>query len=1097
MEQYQKINEKLHQFTRKYYTNELIKGSILFLSLGLLYLFFTLFIEYFLWLKPTARTILFWLFILTELGLLIRFICFPIFKLMGLQKGISLEESSKIIGNHFPEVKDKLLNVLQLKKNASQSDLLLASIAQKSRELQPIPFTKAVDFSKNKKYIPYILVPIFIWLLTFFTGKNTALTKSLDRVVHYRTAYTPPAPFSFFLKDENLTVIQGKPLTVFIETKGNVIPEEAKIYFNNQHYYLKNNGGGLFSYTFAEVNNPINFYVEANGIQSKNYLVNVIKTPTIQEVKMRLLYPKYINKPNDLILSTGNTTIPQGTNIEWIVKTKQTDSVAFINKEKRSFFNKKEENIFNYRKKILQNTNYTIASSNKKIKDFEQLQYSINVIPDEYPSITVKSNIDSISRGPAQFAGQIADDYGIEKLELVYYNENSPQLQQTYNLPIHKKNIQSFFYQFPDGLNLQEGINYQLFFQVYDNDRVNGSKKTTSKKFSYRQKTTQEIDEELLKEQKNVINDLQNSLEQQQQNKEKLEKIQFDLQNKKNANWTDQKKIESFIKRQEQYKNMMERQTEKLKENFDKKDDPTEKLTQKKDELKNRIDELKKIEKQEKLLDELRKMAEKLDKENLIKKAKELSQQNKQQERSLERILELTKRFYVEQKMNQLANKLDELAKKQDELAKKNTSSEEQEKLNKEFEKTKEDFEKLKQDNEKLKEPMNIPEMEDLQKETEDELNKAQENLDQQNQSQAKENQKNASKKMKQMKGKMQMAMQMMSAQEQEENIDDLRQILENLVTFSFDQENLMTVFSHLSASHPNYGKSLQQQHILKTYFEHIDDSLFVLSMRLPKITSKIQDQLAIAHYNLDQSLDNFSENLFPSGISNQRYVMTAANTLANMLSNTLDQMQNMTMSNSGSGKKGEKKEFSLPDIIEKQGDLLKQMEQDLKKGNDGKPKEGEDGKKEGKKGDNSEQSNEKTYEIYKKQAQLRQQLEDIIKQNEGGTKEAIKAIKEMEELENQILEKGLTKQIVEKMKRLNYQLLKLDKAAFEQGEEQKRKSNTNTKKYQKNTAKELIFKKLFYNETEILNRQSLPLRQNYKKKVQEYFSVPEEHKKQ
>jgi len=28
----------------------------------------------------------------------------------------------------------------------------------------------------------------------------------------------------------------------------------------------------------------------------------------------------------------------------------------------------------------------------------------------------------------------------------------------------------------------------------------------------------------------------------------------------------------------------------------------------------------------------------------------------------------------------------------------------------------------------------------------------------------------------------------------------------------------------------------------------------------------------------------------------------------------------------------------------------------------------------------------------------------------------------------------------------------------------------------------------LFYNQTEILNRQSLPLQQNYKKKVQEYF---------
>jgi len=47
MSGFKKIEQKLHQFTRKYYVNELIKGIILFLSLGFLYLFFTLFLEYF------------------------------------------------------------------------------------------------------------------------------------------------------------------------------------------------------------------------------------------------------------------------------------------------------------------------------------------------------------------------------------------------------------------------------------------------------------------------------------------------------------------------------------------------------------------------------------------------------------------------------------------------------------------------------------------------------------------------------------------------------------------------------------------------------------------------------------------------------------------------------------------------------------------------------------------------------------------------------------------------------------------------------------------------------------------------------------------
>jgi hypothetical protein len=76
------IYQKLEAFIRKYYTNELIRGVVLFIGLGLLY--FHAFVEYFLWLKPMARAVLFWTFVGVEV-LLLRFIVFPIFKLLKLK----------------------------------------------------------------------------------------------------------------------------------------------------------------------------------------------------------------------------------------------------------------------------------------------------------------------------------------------------------------------------------------------------------------------------------------------------------------------------------------------------------------------------------------------------------------------------------------------------------------------------------------------------------------------------------------------------------------------------------------------------------------------------------------------------------------------------------------------------------------------------------------------------------------------------------------------------------------------------------------------------------------------------------------------------
>jgi hypothetical protein len=121
--------------------------------------------------------------------------------------------------------------------------------------------------------------------------------------------------------------------------------------------------------------------------------------------------------------------------------------------------------------------------------------------------------------------------------------------------------------------------------------------------------------------------------------------------------------------------------------------------------------------------------------------------------------------------------------------------------------------------------------------------------------------------------------------------------------------------------------------------------------------------------------------------------------------------------------------------------------------------------------------------------------LQTAIKESEKGNKKNIgqvkKVLKSMEQLENEILENGFSARTIQKMQQLNYDLLKLDKAVLEQGKENKRKATVNRNTTNKNNKKLLDFKKQFYNQIEILNRQSLPLHQNYKLKVRDYFLEP------
>ncbi|MFB1040506.1 MAG: hypothetical protein QMC35_08605, partial [Polaribacter sp.] len=434
---------------------------------------------------------------------------------------------------------------------------------------------------------------------------------------------------------------------------------------------------------------------------------------------------------------------------------------------------------------------------------------------------------------------------------------------------------------FPDSLSVNKGTNYELFFEVYDNDMVNGSKKAKSAVFKYRQRTNEEVSRALLDAQRNTITNMDRAILKQQEQQRGIEKLQEDLQKNKKFSWRDKKKVDAILKRQIKYKERMRLQTEKLRDNLKENKEEDKTLQEKKEELQKRIEELQKNSKQQKLLDEIAKVAEKLNKEELGKKIKQLAEQNKQQERSLKRTLELVKRFYIEQKTMQIVNKLNDLAKKQGLLEKKDADNlEDQKEIKEGFEKIKKELNELTKDNKGLKDPMELPDVEEEKKDIDQELNKAEEGLKSKDRSSAKKNQKKSAAKMKKMSAKMQKSMLEMESESIEENMDDMRKILENLMTFSFKQEALMNKFDAIYIAHPDFGKDLKKQNNIRSYFEHIDDSLYVLSMRLPKISSKIQNDLSTVHYNLEQSLENFSEGRFDNGISNQRYVMTSANNL-------------------------------------------------------------------------------------------------------------------------------------------------------------------------------------------------------------------------
>ena len=1093
----------------------------MFLFVGLLFALLLLIVEHFLWLNSPLRTLLFWFLVSFESVIFYGFILSPLFKLFRIQNGIDFEFASKIIGDHFPEIKDKLLNVLQLKKHSAQTELLLASIEQKSNHLKTISFRKAVDLSANTKYIKYAFIPLLILFVFYGLGKQYIFTDSLKRVVNYKANYSPPAPFEFIVANPSLSTLENTSFTLKVKIKGPIVPEAVNVVYYDDVYLLNSVNPGVFEYQFLQPKETVHFKLTSGSVISPPLQLTVVPTPLILGLTLFVYPPKYTQEPKRKITNNGNATVPEGSKLKWEVLTKSTDTVVFLNDASFSFFDKQNQK-FTHAQEVFSSLGYSISTSNSKLKNFENLDYFINVIKDKSPLIQLQMKRDSTLQENLYFYGQVSDDYGVRALRLHYFPTDSPNNRTVVQLPLTKNSPIEFTHVFPNNLSLLEDTAYSLYFEVLDNDPLHNYKSTRSRTFTYKHKSKLQLEALRLTEQSQVSSAFQKALKALTLQDQKLKEVSINQKETPRLKYSDQLKLKQFIERQKSQDKLLEKLNQTMEKNINQfKKEGKDAF---KEQLQKRLSaQQEQLKKNEKIFEEIEKVANKINKEELAKKLDEMAKQNKNKQRSLEQLLELTKRYYVTKKSEQINSKLKALSESQEQLADKSSNENNkssQEVLNKSFDQIRKELAVLKKDNSALAKPLQLPNdallEEAIAKDQDEALGSLKEEAGSLGSekpksppSEAQKSQKKAAQKMRLMTQKMSQQMGAGGTKQMSEDIEVLRQILDNLILFSFEQEALMNQFVSAASNPRQYANKLLKQSNLRSHFEHVEDSLFALSLRQPMISESINKEVTEVFFNIDKSLALLSENELQKGISSQQFAMMATNKLADLLSNKLSNMEAQLELLPGQGQG----EMQLPDIIMSQESLNEHMEQKLgengkdSEGESGKPKTGGKGKDKGSNGSKgstpspisdgasegqgaaNEDDSAELFEIFKRQQQLRSALQDLLQKRGMSAKES-DLLKAMNKIEENLVNQGVTEQVLNQMKGLKHQLLKLNKAMIQQGEDFKRESNTSkTPRSQTPVASPETIKQ-YFNTTEILNRQSLPLRQDIKKKVQEYFKI-------
>lgn len=958
--------QKLDEFIRRYYKNQLIKGSLYATGILISAFLSVVLLEYFGEFNSAIRAVLFFGFLLATLLVLIKYIAIPLLKLNRIGQVISYNEAARIIGNHFSNVQDKLLNVLQLQNNQAlngSNDLLIAGINQKMNELRPVPFATAIDLRQNTKYLKYVL-PLFFGGTVLVMLWPQIISKSTDRLVHYQTYYEKEMPFQFVILNSNLQAIQTQDYQLKIKIEGREIPNEVFIKINNIEYKLEKDDKLHFSYTFSNPQTITPFKFQAAGFLSKEYTLNVLPKPSLMQFNIQLIYPTYLNKQNEIIANTGDIQVPQGTKVNWVFNTRNTDKVKLQFTDSAATPQRNTENQFSYSRRFLQSNNYTIKTMNHFVNGAgDSVNYAINVIPDQFPNIEVSEKTDSLNPKNIYFSGQIKDDYGFSKLSFNYVKTFTDSVGKTERVegtsPVNfsrSNSSQTYFYFFDASqFNLQPGDKVEYYFEVSDNDGVNGPKSSKTQLMTFKAPTRDEINQSTAKNNSEIKKDIEESISKAKQLQKEINELSKKITDKKQLGYEEKKKLEDLLKKQQELQNKINEvkqeneQNNKQQNQFSQTD---ESILEKQKQLEQLFENVMSPE-MKKLFDELNKMLDKLDKNQVQEKLEEMKLSNKDIEKELDRNLEAFKQLELQQKMQNAIDKLDELQKKEDALSKEteNKKSDEksdktpdnkkqnekgdktgddkqadtkkpeektdkkpdeqksgdkkdknadpkelakkQEEIKKEFEDLKKDLKELEQKNKELEEPARLPETEQKQNEVSEEMQKSSESLSKNNKKSAAKSQKSASEKMQEMKESMEKAMAEEEEQQQEENAQALRQILENLVNLSFAQEELAKELPKTRIDNPKYVEFPKQQNKLKDDSKLIEDSLLALSKRAPQISAIVNREINAIHLNMDKTVQALAERNVGDGTVRMQLTMKSVNDLALLLNESLEDMQN------------------------------------------------------------------------------------------------------------------------------------------------------------------------------------------------------------
>ncbi len=1105
MEALHTLLNKLDRFIRRYYLNQLIKGSLWF-GAGLLVLFLLFAtIEYFGYFSTRVRFILFYSYLLFNAVILVRYVIIPLMGMIRIGKRISPEQAAKLLGKYYPDqINDKITNVLQLKRfldqNPENAALVMAGIDQKAAQTITLPFQKAIPLRGNLRFIPYLLVPL-VFFLAFYLLQPAFLLEPARRIVQYETPFERPTPFVIEMESQS-TGFRNEDLEVVVRAVGPVFPSEAFLLINNTRYRMEDRKNGRFAYTLRNLQRDTQFNVEAQGFLFGPFGIQVFEKATFNHFHIAVDNPDYTGLSDEAHTNMGDLAVIYGAEISWTFFTNPHGEIEFMLGDEILDAETIRPGEHRVQARAIDSFEYKVFAYDREHGRGDSLSYYVTVQADAYPRISVEEYRDEVLQAHLFYRGNIQDDFGFSSLDFFYRVMDQSQMNRGEDLPFMREQIefdphlrnQAFYHHFDlQSVYVQPGETVELYFEVYDNDPISGPKSTRSQRFTYYIPTREEILADRQQSDEQIREGLSDGAGEVRDARDQLEDLRRRLLESERMGWEERDILQDLLNKKEEMEQRlqemgdMKRDAETRSEQFM---ESSDRIKKKQEELQKLFDEILSDELRD-LFDQIRDELDKLDRDKVYEMLDRMDFEFQDLEMQLDRALEMYRQFAMERMLQESIDRLDDLAEQQEGLLEEagqaddgEALSESQEGIHDAFEHVREMLEEFRKTNEMLSRPHEVEDTGSQEEAISEDLKNALDRLQMDQMMESMPHMQDAGQKMQQLSENLQQMQMDMFQKSLAEDARAIRMLLENLLRSSFAQEDLMLETRQANVNDPRFVDLIREQRKIQSDVEMIKDSLVALSKRQMAIQSYVHREIEEINLNMRQGINQMINRRRHQAASRQQFVMTHINNLALLLNESLqDIQQQMAMGGQGMGEDaqpgGSPSFQDLREMQEKMNEMLQQMR-------DGhQPMPGETGEP-------SMSMSEQMARMAAEQEAIRNKLKELADDLRGQGLEEGRGLdelqREMEQTELDILRKELSRETMLRQERILTRLLEHENAEL-QREREDRREGTTADRYDISNPEEFFeYNRIRERELEMLRSMPPGLRPFYRTLVEQYF---------